>query len=92
MENAVANDPFLKSHSTEWARRVYRSGKSLLCCPEDAQRSTSCKHSASEVCLKCNIPLCHECLAYVDQGEHPPQALANDNYISYAHAFIVEEK
>eukprot|EP00973_Karenia_brevis_P056222 7819484-Karenia_brevis.AAC.1 len=28
----------------------------------------------------------------IDEGEHPPKALASDNYISYAHAFIVEEK
>eukprot|EP00973_Karenia_brevis_P039679 5478434-Karenia_brevis.AAC.1 len=28
----------------------------------------------------------------IGEGEHPPKALANDNYISYAHAFIVEQK
>eukprot|EP00973_Karenia_brevis_P019625 2691549-Karenia_brevis.AAC.1 len=43
--NAAANDPFLQNDLSEWVRRVHRSGKSLLCCPEDVQRSSLCKHT-----------------------------------------------
>ena len=90
--DAVANDLFLQRNSPEWVWRVRQSGQPLLCCPEDVKLSNSCKHPIIEICLRCQIPVCHECSGYIQNDEHPPKALANDNFISYAHAFIVEEK
>ena len=90
--DAVANDPFLQKDSSEWVRRIHRSGQKLLCCPEDVQLSTECKHPANEICLRCKVPICHECRGHIISEQHPPKPLTNDNFISYAHSFIVENK
>ena len=44
------------------------------------------------LCLHCKIPVCHECSGFVVSGQLPPKALTNDNFISYADAFIVREQ
>ena len=89
---AVSTDPFLQENSAEWLRRVYRSGEELLCCPEDMQLSSKCKHSVNEICLCCKVPICHECAGHIKLGEQPSKALTNDNFISYAHEYIVQQK
>ena len=89
---AVATDPFSQNDCYEWKRRCHRSGDFLLCCPEDVELSSKCKHPDTDICLHCKIPLCHECIGFVDQGRHPPKALTNDNFIFYANAFIVKEQ
>ena len=90
--DAVANDPFLQRESSEWVRRVRQSGQPLVCCPEDVRLSKSCKHPMTEVCLRCEIPMCHERSRYIKRHEHSLTAVGKDNLTSYAHTFIVEEK
>jgi hypothetical protein len=55
---------------------------SLLCCPEDRRCESIPCHSAAQVCPKCEVPVCHECLKYRNRDAQaalqkvPPQALA----------------
>ena len=89
---AVASDPFLQNGSSEWVRRVHSSGEFLMCCPEDVQLSSKCKHPNTDICVHCQIPVCHECVGFVEADQLPPKALSNDNFISYADAFTVREQ
>ena len=89
---AVQCDPFLQDSVYEWKRKVPERDDEAICCPEDVTRSAACRHDDETVCSKCHIPICNECWHLAQQNAKIPKALANDNLISYAHAFIVSEK
>ena len=92
--NAVATDPHLADHVREWKRSVFRNGRSddILCCPEDVVMGKHCRHSEERVCSKCSIPICNECYNKAANGKKNPKTLANDNFIGYAHAFLIEHR
>ena len=92
--DAVRTDPHMNENSYEWKRKVNDHGEvaEAMCCPEDVQKSPQCTHDDTFVCCKCRIPVCNECWAATVNGEKIPKALTNDNYIGYAHQFIVEKK
>ena len=94
LHEALATDPYLCDVSNEWCRTVDRNNvtEMMLCCPEDVLRSTTCVHGAEKVCKHCEIPVCHECLAYLMQGQKIPKPFCNDNYVSYQHQYIVDNK
>jgi hypothetical protein len=70
---------------------------SLPCCPEDRRCEGIPCHSAAEVCPKCEVPVCHECLKYLNRDAQaalqkvPPQALANDMMVFYAPTALNEK-
>jgi hypothetical protein len=61
----------------------------LLCCPEDRRCESSTCASGAKVCPKCEVPVCHECLKYLNRDvwsscdKVPPQALVNDMMVFY---------
>ena len=59
---AVHTDPFLCEKSFEWSRSVCRkqAKELILCCPEDVEKRTECRHDDESVCWRCNIPICNE--------------------------------
>ena len=63
-----------------------------LCNPEDVLAGETCKHGADVVCSKCHIPICRECWTVGAQNQKIPKALACDNFIGYAHRFLVQHK
>ena len=75
-------------------RKVRRRGcvDTILCCPEDVEMSTKCKHDASFVCQHCHIPFCNECYTLALQKKPIARCLANDNFIGYVHEYIVRQK
>lgn len=89
---AVASDPGLQENVIEWRRQVVRNGKreEALCCPEDVFPSKYCKHSDEVICSKCFVPICQECWDLVLRKEKIPKALCCDNFIGYAHHFLVQ--
>ena len=91
---AVAADPELQHGIFEWKRKVQRSSGSeeAFCCPQDVRRSPKCKHDDISVCSLCDIPICNDCWILAINNEAIPQAIANDNFIGYAHRFLVERK
>ena len=93
---AVSTDPFLQDKIYEWRRKVLQRkdvvDNEALCCPEDVVRSAGCKHKEDTVCSNCHIPICNECWQLAQQNDKIPKALVNDNFISYAHPFLVQEK
>ena len=91
---AVATDPHLQPGQFEWIRRVKRKSgvHEILCCPEDVVKTRACRHDATFVCPKCEIPFCDECYFLSLKRKQLPRCLANDNVIGYVHAYIVEKK
>ena len=91
---AVSMDPDMRDGSSEWFRNVRRRGRvdRVLCCPEDVCRSTRCRHPDNFVCGDCYIPICNDCYRLAIDKQKAPRALANDNFIGYAHRFIIENK
>ena len=94
LHEAVERDPYFCDVSHEWSRTVRRNciSEAILCCPEDVRRSVQCQHGELEVCWKCEIPICNECFTLLRGGQKIPKALANDNFISYQHRYIVENR
>ena len=91
--NAVATDPFLQDDVFEWKRKVLdKNNDEAICCPEDVEKSVKCRHDDDTVCSKCRIPICNECWRLTQSNAKIPKALANDNIIGYANAFIIAEK
>ena len=92
--DAVAEDPGMSDSCFEWFRNVRRSGKveRVLCCPEDVVRTSKCRHDETFICEKCDIPICNECFQLALKDSKIPRCLANDNFIGYAHEFIVANK
>ena len=43
------------------------------------------------MCSGCRIPICNDCYRFAGKKAKIPKALANDQFISYAHPFIVKE-
>ncbi len=64
----------------------------ILCCPEDVEKRKECRHDDEPVCWKCNIPICNECIQLLLRDQKIPEAICNDNYISYQHQFIVQKR
>lgn len=89
---AVQSDPFLGDGVFEWKRKVKETGEEAMCCPEDVLRSVACQHDDDSVCSRCHIPICNDCWRLAKNNVKIPKALANDNFIGYAHAFIVAQK
>ena len=91
---AVATDPGMQEGCFEWIRRVRRrSGiDTILCCPEDVKATARCQHDVSFVCPHCEIPMCNECYSLSLEKKAIPRCLAHDNYIGYAHEYIVRHK
>ena len=91
---AVATDPGMQDDCFEWIRKVRRNGQveSILCCPEDVERTSKCRHDATFVCQHCAIPFCNECYTLSCEKKQIPRCLANDNYIGYVHQYIATEK
>jgi len=76
LHEAVEMDPFFPDEETfEWSRRVTRHDvqKTMLCCPEDVRRSSRCKHEDTEVCWRCEIPVCNECYNILKRGGKFPR-------------------
>ena len=92
--DAVATDPDLQEGVFEWRRKVQRQGiwEEAICCPEDVHASPKCKHDETVVCSMCDIPICNECWTSAINNEKIPKALACDNFIGYAHPFLVDSK
>ena len=88
---AVQSDPFLQEGGFEWKRRVFGRDDEAFCCPEDVLRGAACQHDDETVCSKCRIPICNECWGLAKRKQKIPKALANDNFIGYAHPFIGAE-
>mgnify|MGYP000518008479 FL=1 len=88
---AVRSDPFLQEGGFEWKRRVVGRDDEAFCCPEDVLRGAACQHDDETVCSKCRIPICNECWGLAKSKQKIPKALANDNFIGYAHPFIGAE-
>ena len=88
---AVQRDTFLREGVFEWKRRVLERNDEAVCCPEDVLQTTTCQHGEDTVCSRCHIPICNECWRLAKKNRKIPKALANDNFISYAHPFIVAE-
>ena len=91
---AVQTDPFLCEKSFEWSRTVCRKDvqEVILCCLEDVEKGSECRHDDDAVCWKCKIPICNECFQLLLRGQKIPKAICNDNYISYQHQFIVQKR
>ena len=94
MHTASVGDAHHPDVSNEWTRKVQRKAAvaTMLCCPEDVVLGARCKHPADVVCSSCAIPVCGECEDLLKHGHKIPKALTNDNFISYAHEFIVHNK
>ena len=92
--DAVATDPGMQDDCFEWIRKVRRNGSvdTILCCPEDVEKSIKCKHDASFVCSHCRIPFCNDCYALSVEKKPIPRCLANDTYIRYVHEYVVKQK
>ena len=72
---------------------VYSGSSNYLCVLVSiVSRTKKCVHDENSVCSHCQIPICNECIHLLHRGEKIPKALANDNYISYQHEFIVKNK
>jgi len=85
---AVRSDSFLQDGEFEWKRTVAGRDDEAFCCPEDVVQGAACQHDRVTVCSKCRIPVCNECWGHARRKEKIPKALANDNFIGYAHPFI----
>ena len=85
-------DPHLETY--EWKRWVDREDgvAEALCCPEDVRQTSRCRHDAHTICSRCEIPICNECWHLSSKNMKIPKALCNDNFIGYAHKFIVDAK
>ena len=82
------NDP--RWRTDEWKRRYVFSNPAkpsvdIICCPEDVRPGHGCKHSSSELCPKCWIPLCSECYSVLQRTTDTviPMGLANGNWWGY---------
>ena len=77
-DDAESGNPFQRAEelvegNPEWQRRLLLHGKGpnadtqletwLLCCPEDVQTSSQCKHDPTALCEHCLIPLCQRCVS-----------------------------
>ena len=91
---AVSSDPGLQDGVYEWRRNVRRGSatEEILCCPEDVKRGTSCRHDDQTVCSRCHIPICNECWHKGTTNQKIPRAMTNDNFLGYAHRFLIENK
>ena len=92
--NATETAPDLRHGCMEWKRKVHCKGdiEELICCPEDVTPTSKCKHDVNFVCSTCEVPICTEGWEGSMRKRKIPKALANDNFIGYAHSFIVENK
>ena len=90
----VASDPDMAESSFEWFRKVKRKSgvERILCCPEDVRKTEKCKHDDISVCEHCDIPICNECYRLSLAGEKIDRSLTNDNFIGYAHEYIIKNK
>ena len=87
-KSPLHNDPGLADNNWTWKLRLscsrYR-GRLLLCCPEDVQCGQ--RHSVSDLCSRCRVPLCKDCFLMSrnvdDDKVAVPEALANDNWWGY---------
>ena len=94
--NAFEGAEELEPGHYEWQRLLLlperRQRVPLLCCPEDAERSKSCRHADHELCGSCKIPLCGHCLAILlgSRGARRviPRGLCNDNFWGYTTSII----
>ena len=91
---AVSSDPGLQDGVYEWRRNVRRGSatEEILCCPEDVKRGKSCRHDDQTVCSRCHIPICNECWHKGTTNQKIPRAMTNDNFLGYAHRFLIENK
>ena len=71
LHEAVERDPHFCDVSDEWCRTVRRNHvvECMLCRPEDVHRGEKCRHEATEVCWRCQIPLCTECNRLLQRHE-----------------------
>eukprot|EP00973_Karenia_brevis_P071699 9962692-Karenia_brevis.AAC.1 len=78
----------------EWRRKVMVGGKydEAFCCPEDVLPSKACEHDNTIICSKCSIPICKTCWHFAISQQNVPKALCCDNFIGYAHKFLVDRK
>ena len=80
------------TRSWSWRRRIVGrryDGREVVCCPEDEE--CDAKHSDTEWCLACRIPLCVKCRAHGSKRAIPA-ALSNDNLLGYPPAFLYSLK
>eukprot|EP00439_Symbiodinium_sp_Y106_P022672 s1503_g2.t2 len=80
------------TRSWSWRRRVVGGrydGREVVCCPEDEE--CDAKHSDTEWCLACRIPLCVKCRVRGSKRAIPA-ALSNDNLLGYPPAFLYSLK
>ena len=80
------------TRSWSWRRRIVGrryDGREAVCCPEDEE--CDAKHSDTEWCLACRIPLCVKCRAHGSKRAIPA-ALSNDNLLGYPPAFLYSLK
>jgi len=90
--NPFLNSSDLAEGDAEWQRMLLAPDRteepiSLLCCPEDVERSAGCKHAENVLCGACRIPLCSTCWVrgWSCASRHRiPMALANDNFFGYS--------
>jgi hypothetical protein len=83
---SLSNHPALEASSREWKVKCdfgKWNGRFLMCCPEDITCEAK-THGPGDLCAKCQIPLCRDCLlksSLRDQKANGvPMALANDNF------------
>ena len=74
---AVQTDPFLCEKSFEWSRTVCRKDvqELILCCPEDVEKGSECRHDDDSVCWKCKVPICNECFSCFSEDKKIQSAL-----------------
>ena len=62
--------------------------------PRRCKKNADCEHAENVICQNCFIPICFDCWWHMEysKGSRVPQALANDNFQGYAHAFIVKNQ
>ena len=80
------------TRSWSWRRRIVGGrydGREVVCCPEDEE--CDAKHSDTEWCLACRIPLCVKCRVRGSKRAIPA-ALSNDNLLGYPPAFLYSLK
>ena len=59
-------------------------------CYGRGEKSKREKCEAHTICSRCEIPICSECWHLSSKKMKIPKALCNDNFIGYAHKFVVK--
>ena len=63
-DNSLTRESQLREDCWEWRRKLqYSNGMevTVLCCPQDVQRSAACTHGEDTVCGQCAVPVCKKC-------------------------------